>query len=381
MSFVSIRTVSFRNLTDAEIDLRGKDIFLVGENGQGKSNFLEALYFCSYASSFRGVRDKEMVKTGERDCSVSVSFDDSLYKNVSVVFKEGKKNITLDGKQVEDRKELLSVAPSIVFCHEDMEFVAGSPERRRWFFDQTRSLWDPLYLDDLRKYRHVLKTRNTLLKNLTASNRSTLGESRSRFSSETIAMLDALDPQLAQYGLELTAKRQKTAEEFSLVFEPLYREISGIAGIGVKYLPSWKEDTTGGIIGLLSSKRETDASFGVSLSGPHRDRYLFTREGEDFSGKASTGQRRLLALLLRIAQTKVFSEKTGKKPVLLLDDVLLELDGAKRTKFLAIMPEYEQAFFTFLPGEHYNTYGKYDKIVYYLDSGRLTRNPDNGESG
>ena len=369
MRFAFVRTVSFRNLADTETDVRGKDVFLVGENGQGKSNFLEALYFCSYASSFRGVRDKDMVRTGERNCSAAVTLDDSLYKNVNVIYKDGKKNITLDGKRIEDRKDLLLVAPAIVFCHEDMEFVTGSPERRRWFFDQTRSLWDPLYLEDLRKYRHVLKTRNTLLRNMgilihTSPNRTALGES--------ITMLDAMDTQLVQYGLELTAQRRKTAEEFSLVFEPLYREISGISGIGVRYIPSWKEETPENVLAHLSARRDADVSFGVSLSGPHRDRYLFTREGEDFSGKASTGQRRLLALLLRIAQTKVFSEKTGKKPVLLLDDVLLELDGEKRRLFLSVMPEYEQAFYTFLPGEPYEKYRKNDTLVYNMNSGQIS---------
>ena len=362
MSFAFIKTVSFRNLADAETDIRGKDIFFVGENGQGKTNLLEALYFCSYASSFRGVRDKDLVRNGDKDCSVAVSLEASLYTNVNVLFKDGKKSITLDGKRVEDRKELLSVAPAIIFCHEDMEFVAGTPERRRWFFDQTRSLCDSLYLDDLRKFRHVLKTRNALFRKD--------GPSRPRLTAEISSVLDALDPQLAHYGLELKRKRQETAEEFSLVFEPLYREISGIAGIGVKYIPSWKDDDLGGIIALLRERREADISLGVSLSGPHRDRYLFTREGEDFSGKASTGQRRLLALLLRVAQAKVFSEKTGKKPVLLLDDVLLELDGEKRRKFLSVMPEYEQAFYTFLPGE-YDRYRKSDTIVYDINSGKM----------
>ena len=358
MSFASLRTVAFRNLADAEIDVRGKDVFLIGENGQGKSNFLEALYFCSYASSFRGCKDRDLVRSGEKDSSASVILENSLFSKVSVSIKEGKKNITLDGKRVEDRKELLSVAPVIIFCHEDMDFVAGTPERRRWFYDQCRGLWDPLYLDDLRKYRHVLKSRNALFRSGSSNN-------------EITATLDALDPLLAQYGLELTAKRRETAEEFSLVFEPLYRSISGISGIGVKYIPSWKKETLQEIINLLGEKREVDMSFGVSLSGPHRDRYLFTQEGEEFSGKASTGQRRLLALLLRIAQTKVFSEKTGKKPVLLLDDVLLELDGEKRRKFLSFMPEYEQAFFTFLPEEPYDMYRKADTIVYYLNSGQV----------
>ena len=365
MAFAFLRTAAFRNLLDAEIDVRGKDVFIVGENGQGKSNFLEALYFCSYASSFRGCRDKDMVRNGEGDCSASLSLDGSLYQNVNVVYKDGKKIISLDGKRAEDRKELLSVAPVIVFCHEDMEFVAGTPERRRWFFDQCRSLWDPLYLDDLRKYRHILKSRNALLRGASGrAGRNSLGE--------IAATLDALDPQMAQYGLELTAKRQKTAEEFSLVFEPLYREISGIAGIGVKYLPSWKKKSLDEIIALLAEKRESDASLGLSLSGPHRDRYLFTREGEEFSGKASTGQRRLLALLLRIAQAAFFSEKTGKKPVLLLDDVLLELDGEKRRKFISVLPEYEQAFYTFLPEEPYESYRKSDTIVYYMNSGKIT---------
>jgi len=363
VGFTLLRTVAFRNLLDSEISLHGKDVFLVGENGQGKTNFLEALYFCSYASSFRNVRDNDLVRTGENNCSASVNLDASLYSNVNVVFKDGKKSIMLDGKKIEDRKELLSVAPVIIFCHEDMDFVAGTPERRRWFFDQTRSLWDPLYLDDLRKYRHVLKNRNSIFRERRASG--------IKLDSEALNTLDALDPQLARYGLELSIKRRETAEGFSVVFQTLYNEISGIDGIGIKYLPSWKEDTLQGIVDRLHEKRDADAAFGVSLSGPHRDRYQFTRNGEEFSGKASTGQRRLLALLLRVAQTKVFSEKTGKRPMLLLDDVLLELDGEKRRKFLSVMPEYEQAFYTFLPEEHYDKYRKPDTLVYYMDSGRI----------
>lgn len=350
-----LRTVNFRNLADAETDVCGKDIFLVGENGQGKSNFLEALYFCAYASSFRGVRDRDLIRTGENCCSASVILDASVCSSVNVGINKGKKFISLDGKQMDDRKDLLSVAPVVIFSHEDMEFVAGTPERRRWFFDQTRSIWDPLYLDDLRKYRHILKSRNAVFRSASAEE----------------ATLDALDPQLALYGLELTKKRQETADEFSLVFEPLYREISGIAGIGVKYQPSWKAESIPEIIAHLSERRKLEANFGVSLSGPHRDRYQFTHKGEEFSGKASTGQRRLLALLLRVAQANVFSEKTGKKPTLLLDDVLLELDGGKRRKFLSVMPEYDQAFYTFLPGEPYDRYRKSDTIVYSICSGQV----------
>ncbi|MCL2878765.1 MAG: DNA replication and repair protein RecF [Treponema sp.] len=372
MAFSSLRTTSFRNLADAEADLNGKDIFLIGENGQGKTNFMEALYFASYGSSFRGVKDSELVRSGEKDCSVTVKIDHQLYSGISVILRDGKKNIVLDGKRVEDRKNLLSIAPCIVFCHEDMEFVTGTPERRRWFFDQTQSLPDPLYLQDLQNYRKILKTRNSLLKN--DPNRRSSG----RISAENSALLDALDPQLVQYGLQLMEKRRREVQTFSGIFEPLYRSISGLDGISISYIPSWKDENSETVLDELLGRRETDYSFGLTMSGPHRDRYLFTRKNSsrgtaEFSGRASTGQRRLLALLLRIAQSRIFSEKTGKAPVLLLDDVLLELDGEKRKKFLSLMPDYDQAFFTFLPEEPYNLYRKKDTMVYLVQSGNLKK--------
>ncbi|MDR1948925.1 MAG: DNA replication/repair protein RecF, partial [Spirochaetaceae bacterium] len=151
MIFRSLRTVSFRNLADIDVDTGGREIFLIGKNGQGKTNFLEALYFSAYASSFRGVRDGELARTGEKDFSVFAALSPGDDNQVLVKCQGGKKSVLFNGKRVEDRKDLLSVIPCIVFCHEDMEFVAGTPERRRWFFDQCLSLCDPLYLDDFRR--------------------------------------------------------------------------------------------------------------------------------------------------------------------------------------------------------------------------------------
>jgi DNA replication and repair protein RecF len=365
MPFLSLRTLGFRNLADTEADIRGKDVFLIGENGQGKTNFLEALYFCSYASSFRGVRDSELVRTGEKNCSVSVTLGDSLHNRVLIKVENDKKMVEIDGKRAEDRKDLLSVAPCIVFCHDDMEFVSGSPERRRWFFDQCQSLYDPVYLDDLRKYRRVLKTRNAVLK----ENRGFSENSR----SAVLSLLDTLDPQLAAYGLRIMQKREESARYFSEIFSPLYEEVSGIGGIAIRYVPSWKEEKTAGIEAFLAERREGDMSSGTSLYGPHRDRYIFTCGGMEFAGKASTGQRRLLALLLRIAEARRFSQMEGKNPILLLDDVLLELDPQKRRKFLSVMPGYDQAFYTFLPEERIDQYNKPDILVYTVSAGRLLK--------
>jgi len=387
MFFSSLRTASFRNLADGEILTGAKDIFLVGENGQGKTNFLEALYFCAYASSFRALRDSELAREikmshngmppkKEKVFSAEVKIEQSVNDDILIVFENGKKSIFINGKRAEDRKELLSIAPTIVFCHEDMEFVSGSPERRRWFFDQTLSFYDSIYLDDLRRFKKVLKTRNTILRDYTQlKHRLHNGSSE---SPENV--LDALDPQFALYGLKLMEKRQKAAEEFSVLFSKLYEEVSGIRGINVNYIKTWKmqpdknnhlsEDE---VISFLHEKRESDMAAGLSLSGPHRDRYSFSHNGADFIVKASTGQRRLLALLLRAAQARRFSAETKINPVLLLDDVLLEMDGEKRRRFLSVLPDYDQAFYTFLPDEPYQRYQKNDTIIYNVKNGQVSK--------
>ncbi|MDR1095104.1 MAG: DNA replication and repair protein RecF [Spirochaetaceae bacterium] len=359
MRFYSVSVKAFRNLEDGAVITDAHDVFLVGKNGQGKTNFLEALYFCSYATSFRGVKDKELVNSNEKDCAVSAEIAaDFVSQKLTVKIENNAKTAVIDGKKIDDRKNLLSLIPSVVFCHEDMDFVTGSPERRRWFFDQNRSLYDIQYLDDFRRYRKILRTRNSVLKEMQ--------------TMRDAGMLDALDVQLAEYGLRLMAKRSIEAENFSALFAPIYEAVAYIGGIQVKYQPSWKEMDIDAVIKKLVQDRQRETAFGMSLSGPHRDRYQFVRGKRNFVETASTGQLRLLALLLRVSQTARYKEVTGDCPVLLFDDVLLELDGEKRRRFIAVIPEYEQAFFTFLPEESIGDYQKDNLLVYDVENGKLT---------
>ena len=366
MIISSLRTTAFRNLADSVVSTSSKTVFLVGENGQGKTNFLEALYFCAYASSFRGARNCEVAQDGTKDFSVAIttadkSFAENICNEVLVKSEKEKKTVFIDGKKAEDRKELLSVVPCIVFCHEDMEFVKGSPEQRRWFFDQVLSLYDPVYLEDLRCYRRAIKSRNTILRD----------NLKQKLDSNPGILLDSLDCQCAFYGTRLMEKRETAAKLFSEVFAPLYNEVSGISGMTVKYTPSWKSFNEKESLDWLLRRRSMDMIAGISLTGPHRDSYSFTINGVNFVTNASTGQRRLLALLLRVAQACRFSQTTGRRPVLLLDDVLLEMDGEKRRRFLSVLPGYDQAFFTFLPEEPFNQYQEEDTLVYYVKDGRM----------
>jgi len=353
MAFSNLRTLAFRNLGDGLITFPSKTVFFVGENGQGKTNILEALYVCAYGASFRGVRDFRLIQEGCRESAVSALVTDSVDHQVTVKLLGSRKVLQIDEKPIQSRKDLLSISPTIIFCHDDMEFVSGSPERRRWFFDQTLSLYDPLYLEDLQRYRHVLKLRNTILK------------------EGSLETLETLDIQLVRIGCSLIEKRERVSRQFSEVFSKLYETITGIDHVTLHYKPSWPNQDFDRIIEHLGKIRERELILKMSLSGPHRDRYQFIRHGDEFEVQASTGQRRLLALLLRIAQARLFTDMTHRLPVLLLDDVLLELDPEKRKKFFSVLPDHDQAFFTFLPEEPYDRYQQDGTLVYHVKNGAL----------
>ena len=236
-----------------------------------------------------------------------------------------------------------------------MRFATGEPENRRFFIDQSLTLYDSLYIDDLRNYKKILKSRNLILK------------------SHQYEMLDVYDNQLAQQGLIIQEKRKKAIFLFNQIFGKIYAEITGIEGLTIHYGTSWKSEnekiTYEEILKILESKREQDKTFETTMSGPHRDRINFVLENKNFVQTASTGQCRLISLLLRVAQAVFYTRTTGLKPVLLMDDVLLELDPDKRQKLTALLPEYEQLFCTFLPGEPYERYMKDTTKIYKISNG------------
>jgi DNA replication and repair protein RecF len=362
MAFSSIRLSSFRNLDDAEVCVAADRVVLVGENGQGKTNFLEALYYLSYGSSFRGSTDAEAAKSGTTSFALAGAFRDDLLdhaipsRTISVGWESGAKSIRIDGKPVRDRKDLVESNPAIVFCHEDYAFSAGEPERRRFFFDQTAGLVSLGYIDALRDYKRILKQRNAALK-----------EGR----RDLVGLLDA---QLAGKGLELVGARVRLRDELDDGFAERFEAVSLLGDeVRISYKPNWPADSgIGDIIERLESKRSEELALGTSLSGPHRDRWGFVSGARDFAAKASTGQLRLLSLTLRMVQAEYFTRIVGRLPVLLLDDVLLELDRGKRSRFLERLPAAAQAFFTFLPGESWEQGRTGASLVYEVKDGRIS---------
>ncbi len=356
MGFESLRLYNFRNLKDRELATRARDIFLIGENGQGKTNLLEAIHLLAIGSSFRESRETALVRDPSLPMAVHGRFASPETGEVTlgVLLSPGKrKEIRVNDKPLAERRDLFSHVLCIAFVQQDMSFVTGSPEDRRRFFDQTLVLSDVGFVDSLRGYRQVVRSRNLCLK-----------EGRDD-------LLDVYDAQLASLGLALQERRSALVREFDTAFDPLFREITeSDEPVRIRYRPSWEGlRTPEEVTAHLAACRGRDRALGATTSGPHRDACTYVCAGRDYAHFASTGQLRLTALALRVAQARFLSARTGRRPVLLLDDVLLELDPGRKRSFIERFPPYEQAIFTFLPDEGWRSYQTSDTLVLTVRDG------------
>lgn len=359
MQIKRIEIKNFRNIESAVLNVGCKDIILIGKNGQGKTNILETIYYLCYGSSFRTVNNRELIKNNQNWFFLSSEYED--YNKVphflSISFDGKKKLIKMDGKEINDRRQIINNIPCIIFCHDDIEIIKGEPELRRRFFDQTLMLTDYSYVEKYRNYRLILNQRNSLLK------------------SERKDLISLYNEKYIEYGLEIVNERKKVCKKLSDILSELYDNITGEKkDLKIQYRSSWLSDDIDKVklLEKLNSLYETELKFHTSLSGPHRDKFIITDTNGLFTAKASTGQLRLVSLLLKTAQAYYYRQLTDCNPVYLIDDVLLELDIQTRAAYLNLINYYSQAFYTFLPNENYfdNRDCKSDTKIFNVEQGK-----------
>ena len=257
MRFRRISIRDFRNISSASIETDAEDIVLTGTNGQGKTNFLEAVYILCYGSSFRTSHLRQAVRHDEAGFSLSADFENEYgeMERISTSFSDGKRKIMLNGKEISDRKELIYRFPCIAFVHDDIDFIKGEPDTRRRFFDQMMSLHSPVFFDDSRSYRMILMQRNAAIKG-------------------NPGLMHLYDGRLAALGLEIMSMRAAAVYDFNQIFPELFRRISGTGmDLEIRYQPSWSGMTSADEIeDYLASTEERDLKMLSTTSGIHRDK-------------------------------------------------------------------------------------------------------------
>lgn len=262
----------FRNLANVDLSPPPSGLVIVGENGQGKTNLLEAIAYLQLLRSVRGVRDQDLVRFGAGAFHLAATVDTDRCHDIGIGFESAtkRKRVRVDGEIPDRLSDALGALPSVLFSPADVELIAGAPTVRRRFLDIVLALTTPGYLVALQRYRAALVQRNAALRE------------SSRASRPSTASVAVWEPALAEHGAVLMRERVAWAIGVADAFEALCHEIGESARVRVRYSSSL--DTTAGAEGLaaaLKARRALDVKRGLTHVGPHRDDLMITIAGDD----------------------------------------------------------------------------------------------------
>ena len=358
MYITEVSLQNFRNLAQLKIEPSEGINVIYGSNAQGKTNFLESLYFCAMGRSLRGKSDQQLIRFEEEESHIRMLVQrKQRYDRIDVhLKKDEKKGIAVNGLPVRKLGDLFGTLYAVIFSPEDLSLVKDGPAERRRFLDMELCQLSKVYYYDLQQYYRILKQRNNLLKEI--QKKPQLQET-----------LFVWDDQLAKYGERIIAARKRFLIRLDeIAAEKLSQLTGGRDHLQTIYKPNCEE---GMLAEKLRKNIDRDIYFGSTQSGPHKDDILFSIDGREVKVYGSQGQQRTTALAARLAEIDLIREETGEEPVLLLDDVFSELDE-NRQKFLLQSIEGLQAFVTCTGIE--DSVRKYisKDNLFYVDNGVIT---------
>ncbi|QZY55049.1 DNA replication/repair protein RecF [Crassaminicella profunda] len=361
MYLESLKLINFRNYNQLTLKFHPKINVFVGDNAQGKTNILEAIYLTSTAKSFRTTKDRELIKFDKDQAYIKVEakkrYTDTM---VELKLEEGKKKqIKLNRITLSKNSEILNNVYVVVFSPEDLKLIKEGPSERRKFIDHEISQMKPSYFHHLNEYQKVLIQRNHLIKKIV-------------HNKKYMDTLDIWDEKLIELGTKLMMERSKFVTRMSPLSRLIHRKITeNKENIEVKYMSSIElkntfEETIESFRKALKGSLDVDLQRGTTTFGPHRDDLGVFVNGIDIRSFGSQGQQRTSALSLKLAEIELIKGETGEYPILLLDDVMSELD-VNRQKFLIKALRDVQIFITTTEINHLNELRVNKEYIFHVD--------------
>jgi len=324
MNIHEITLKNFRNYQTLKIELSGGINVLMGDNAQGKTNVLEAVYLCGIGRSHRTHNVRELINMEKETARVTASYrrhvnDTAVSDQISVFLqKDGKKSIHINGVIINKIGELFGNLLTVMFSPEDLQLVKSGPGLRRKFMDMELCQLSPVYYYDLKQYYKALNQRNNLLKTI-------------KHKPDNREMLFMWDDLLLSHGVKIMKKREDFLQKIDILSHQIYGRIKGTGEtLSVKYKGCVTEDN---FKDKLKASVERDIMLGNTSFGIHKDDIAFYINGNDLKIYGSQGQQRTAAVSLKLAEVEIIKEIKKEAPVFLLDDVLSELDD-NRQKWL-----------------------------------------------
>jgi DNA replication and repair protein RecF len=297
---------------------------LLGGNAQGKTNILEAIYLVATLRSFRGVGSAQMVRHGQKGYFVGSRIVSQGEHETKMYWSTLERSLSLDSRPVRKLTDYLGVLRTVVFCTEDLLLIKGPGRTRRRFMDLLLSQTSPVYLPLLQRYTQALRSRNALLK---------------QASPDPVA-LDSFSHELAVTGEDIMRRRRELLPKFLPLTQAAYATVArGAELLHLDYFPSVKTDFKV----ELAQARQRERAYRSTIIGPHRDELQLLLDDRPAALYASEGQKRTLAIALKMAQAEYITGLYGAPPVLLIDDIMGELDPQRRSGLLPLLEKAHQS--------------------------------------
>jgi DNA replication and repair protein RecF len=343
ISKLSLR--DFRNHENLDLTFSSGATTIVGRNGRGKTNIVEAVHYLATLGSHRVSQDAPLIRTGKTSATVlaQVEKHNRQAKVELTINFPGTNKVSLNGNPLVKSREILGLVTTVIFSPEDLDLVKGDPSARRRFIDELSTLLAPKFSNTRSDFERILKQRNTLLKSL----------GRRTPSTQARATLDAWDEQLIQTGAEIISTRLENVKRIEPHLTEFGTAISGdTEPLYLNYANTWlpsevseKTEIAEFFKMELENRNKDEVDRGVTLVGPHRDDLNIQLSGLPAKGYASHGQSWSIAIALRLAAFKSLREHDDD-PILILDDVFAELDERRRTRLISIITDVEQTLIT-----------------------------------
>ncbi|WP_077612852.1 DNA replication/repair protein RecF [Clostridium sp. Marseille-P2415] len=322
MMIESIELKNYRNYDELHMDFSQGTNILYGDNAQGKTNVLEAIYVCATTKSHRGSKDKEIIQfdRDESHIKLNVRKKDIPYRIDMHLKKNKAKGVAVNGVPIKKASELFGIVNVVFFSPEDLNLIKNGPAERRRFVDLELCQLNKLYVHSLVQYNRIVTQRNKLLKDMA-------------FRPDYEETLDIWDMQLVQYGKEIIYYRKEFVEQLGEIIGNIHHRLSAEKeSLRIFYEPNVAADA---FEDTLRRSRQQDLKQKMTLTGPHRDDLSFMINEIDIRRFGSQGQQRTAALSLKLAEIELVKKVVHDYPILLLDDVLSELDNSRQNQLLA----------------------------------------------
>lgn len=326
MKIKSIALKNFRNYDYQKLELDDKLNIIIGDNAQGKTNLLEALYVCGFGKSFRTNKDSDLINFEEETTTVKIEIEQENGYEQAIEYRinqKNKKEFLVNGVNITKISELLGTINLVLFYSDDLKLIKDSPQERRKFINRELSHISRIYCLDIIEYNRILIQRNELLKKIF-------------YQPAFKETLDIWDEQLALKGAKIIVKRMSFVGLLNDISHEIHKNItSQTENLSINYITSVKNLTNydtikGDLMAGLKKNQESDIKRGFTSVGPHRDDIDIKINGINIKSFGSQGQQRTAALSLKLSEIEIIKREVGEYPILLLDDVMSELDHKRQ---------------------------------------------------